>query len=67
MPIKAALKLFIYCVFICFSNLAVANALEPFAYTLKQQDTDLLNQGSVFQVTDGAFPRDHSDIETKLI
>ncbi|CAH9049822.1 hypothetical protein PSEHALCIP103_00047 [Pseudoalteromonas haloplanktis] len=64
MPIKAALKLFIYCVFICFSNLAVANALEPFAYTLKQQDTDLLNQGSVFQVTDGAFPRDHSDIET---
>ena len=25
MPIKAALKLFIYCVFICFSNLAVAN------------------------------------------
>ncbi|MAY60338.1 MULTISPECIES: 7TM diverse intracellular signaling domain-containing protein [Pseudoalteromonas] len=66
MPIKAALKLFIYCVFICFSNLAVANALEPFAYTLKQQDTDLLNQGSVFQVTDGAFPRDHSDIETWL-
>ena len=66
MPMKAVLKLFLYCVFLCFSNLAQADTLAPFTYTLKQQDTDLLRQGHVFQGTDGAFPRNHTEIETWL-
>ncbi|KPZ64813.1 Sensory/regulatory protein RpfC [Pseudoalteromonas sp. P1-16-1b] len=66
MPMKAVLKLFLYCVFLCFSNLAPADTLAPIVYTLKQQDTDLLGQGHVFQVTSGTFPRNHSEIEMWL-
>ncbi|MFY8327547.1 7TM diverse intracellular signaling domain-containing protein [Pseudoalteromonas sp. ZZD1] len=66
MPARAMLRQLLYILMICCSHVAVANNSDVYIYNTPNQSANLLNQGRVLEVRNGAFPSSSANISAWL-
>ncbi len=66
MPARAILKRLLCIFIICCSYVEAANSSDVYIYKAPEQSANLLNQGHVFEVRNGAFPVNSAQVSTWL-